>query len=191
MPLEQCPPTVHVLSSTEQVADHVANLVFYEAKQAIELRQRFVIGFSGGSIPALIGPELVKRESDFSKWWVLFVDERCVPHSDPESNFGLLKKHFLSHIDIPGEQIFAISEEAMRSGSEAAAEEYEKRIISSRIKNVYFDVVFMLIFWQPSGRTVVLLLIRFCLVLALMVILLLYFRIEIMKWFVMGLFLKV
>jgi 6-phosphogluconolactonase len=59
------------------------------------------IAFSGGTTPAVFFDRLALQEKDPAKrtdwsrihiWWV---DERCVPHDHPDSNFGMTRNHLL------------------------------------------------------------------------------------------------
>jgi 6-phosphogluconolactonase len=44
---------------------------------------------------------------DWSSWHVFWVDERWIPWSSPESNYGLARDRFLSRVPLPREQIHA------------------------------------------------------------------------------------
>jgi 6-phosphogluconolactonase len=82
--------SVQVLVFPTQAEVSTAAVLFVaEASAAsIAARGKFVIALSGGSMPAILAP-LVESipDDDWSKWHVFFVDERCVPLDDPESNF--------------------------------------------------------------------------------------------------------
>ena len=43
---------------------------------------------AGGSLVKLLGGLKGRAGVDWGKWHVFWVDERCVPHDDPESNYG-------------------------------------------------------------------------------------------------------
>ena len=45
------------------------------------------------------------------KFKVFWVDERCVPPDDPESNYGMAHHHLFRHVDIPKNQIYRIKGE--------------------------------------------------------------------------------
>lgn len=67
---------------------------------------------SGGSTPksifqALAEPHNISRINwdKIHFWWV---DERCVPANDPESNYGEAKKYLLDQLEISPEHIHAI-----------------------------------------------------------------------------------
>jgi len=68
--------------------------------------RRFSIAFSGGSLPALVCPQLAallnqRKNVDLSGWSIFFADERFVGLDDPESNYLPLKKYFLDPLALP------------------------------------------------------------------------------------------
>ncbi|KAK3287169.1 hypothetical protein CYMTET_5308 [Cymbomonas tetramitiformis] len=68
---------------------------------------------------------------DWSKWHVFWVDERCVPHSDPESNYGGAYSALLKDVPIPDSQIYAINDTLCSADTVSAAEaatDYEARL---------------------------------------------------------------
>lgn len=85
------------------------------------------IALSGGNTPELLFSIMGKNFSDSSFWKVVhffWVDERCVPPEDTESNFGMAKSALLDKILIPGTNIHRIKgeenpeKEAMRYSEE-------------------------------------------------------------------------
>ncbi|MCK6623937.1 MAG: 6-phosphogluconolactonase [Anaerolineae bacterium] len=87
----------------QAAAAHVAQI----AAEAIPARGRFMVALSGGSLPQLLGPALVKQASDWSAWHVFWADERCVPLTHPDSNYILAKQYLFDHVPIPPGQIHA------------------------------------------------------------------------------------
>ncbi|KAJ2487442.1 suppressor of los1-1 [Coemansia sp. RSA 2050] len=119
---------VYSFPSTDQVARALDKFLAQASAEAIKQHGRFTVAFSGGSLPATVAKYLKDNKSiDFSKWFVFFSDERCVPHADPESNFKLVKDELLSHVPIPDSQVVKISE-ALVNDSKQAAEDYDLQI---------------------------------------------------------------
>ena len=74
----------------------------------------FHLAISGGKTPDLLFLALAKKYPDSLLWQKVhfwWVDERMVPPSDPESNFGIAQKLLFSHISIPEENIHRIKGE--------------------------------------------------------------------------------
>lgn len=106
-------------------ADGLAAIVSETAKQSIEQKGTFNLVLSGGSLVNLLG-KLGDRNSEWEKWHVFWVDERVVPHSDPDSNYKGAVEAFLSKVDIPKSNIHAIAEGVSAA---AAATHYEGVLI--------------------------------------------------------------
>lgn len=76
--------------------------------------RKYHIAFSGGSTPALmfdIWANEHRETTDWSRLFIYFVDERCVPPEDSDSNYGMMKRLLLNHVPIPKEQVFRIKGE--------------------------------------------------------------------------------
>lgn len=89
------------------LAAHVANL----AAMACGKQGRFSIALSGGSLLDILAPALcsdrLHDNINWSCWHVFWVDERWVPWSSPESNYGLAEDTLFSRVGIPRDQIHA------------------------------------------------------------------------------------
>jgi len=74
----------------------------------------FHLAISGGKTPDLLFSALVRKYSESTLWQKVhfwWVDERMVPPTDPESNFGVANSLLLSKISIPEENIHRIKGE--------------------------------------------------------------------------------
>ncbi len=81
------------------------------AQNAIEARGRFVIALSGGSTPRPVYEQLAGADTDWSKWVIVWGDERCVPPDDEASNYRMTKDAWLDKVTIPMEQIYRMQGE--------------------------------------------------------------------------------
>ncbi|KAL0304463.1 UNVERIFIED_CONTAM: putative 6-phosphogluconolactonase 4, chloroplastic [Sesamum radiatum] len=75
----------------------------------------------------------MKETIDWSKWWIVWGDERVVPLDDPQSNYYLALNGFLSKVAIPKNQIFPIH---YSPSSEAVAKDYEaqlKKLVEQKV----------------------------------------------------------
>jgi 6-phosphogluconolactonase len=116
-------PILHISKDPSAVANEFAEFLTHEVKEADKLN----IALSGGSTPQLLFDILAseyKSQIEWSKVHFYWGDERCVPPADPESNFGMTKRHLFSHLDVPEENIHRIlgendpAEEAVRYSKE-------------------------------------------------------------------------
>ena len=122
-----------IFPESSQVADALADLTMKSAEEAIKERGSFAVAVAGGSLINLLGGLKGKQDVDWSNWHVFWVDERCVPHSDPDSNFGGAVKALLGEVPIPSTQLYAIDESLCPQNAGAAkacAEEYDARLKS-------------------------------------------------------------
>eukprot|EP00933_Yihiella_yeosuensis_P046085 TRINITY_DN41559_c0_g1_i1.p1 TRINITY_DN41559_c0_g1~~TRINITY_DN41559_c0_g1_i1.p1 ORF type:complete len:294 (-),score=86.86 TRINITY_DN41559_c0_g1_i1:112-945(-) len=113
-------------------AARVAAVVGDAAKAAISGKGSFTIAIAGGSLVKMLGAMADMPGVEWDKWHVGWVDERCVPHADSESNYGGAQKEWLSKVPIPASQIYAIDETLCKGGgqgmAEASAKAYEKSL---------------------------------------------------------------
>lgn len=90
-------------------ADGIAKMVLAAAEKAIATKGSFTLVLSGGSLVKALG-DLAGQAGAWEKWHIFWVDERVVPHSDPDSNFKGAKEAFLSKVPIPEANVHAIAE---------------------------------------------------------------------------------
>src|SRR4051812_21708195 len=81
------------------------------AKEAIAKYGTFLIVLAGGSTPKSVYEQLAKADADWSKWYIYYNDDRCLPVDHPERNSLMAAKAWLDHVAIPKSQIFDIPTE--------------------------------------------------------------------------------
>ena len=75
-----------------------------------EPQKIFHIAFSGGSTPSLMFDLWAGEFKDATPWLrmrIYWVDERCVPAEDSESNYGTMRRLLLDKVHMPEEYIFS------------------------------------------------------------------------------------
>ena len=71
----------------------------------------FNIAVSGGSTPALMFDLWANEYADITPWKrmkLYWVDERCVPPEDSDSNYGMMRSLLLGIVPIPYENVYRI-----------------------------------------------------------------------------------
>ena len=71
----------------------------------------FFWALSGGSTPKLLFRLLAEEYADRIDWSRLHFfwgDERCVPHDDPESNYGEVRRLLFDHVPVVPEQVHPV-----------------------------------------------------------------------------------
>lgn len=82
-------------------------------KETCSAGEEVHIALSGGSTPKIVFDQLASEfgsDIDWSKVYLYWGDERCVPPSDEESNYKMTVAHLISKIDIPEKNILKYPE---------------------------------------------------------------------------------
>jgi 6-phosphogluconolactonase len=140
------------------LARRAAQYFVEHAERAVATHGRATIAISGGSTPKATFTLLADHSqqwrarmpwSKLDLWWV---DERCVPPDDPDSNYRMTRQAMLDHVPLKPEQIHRIEGELE---PQAAAARYESELRSSfRLEGAElprFDVVQLGM--GPDGHT--------------------------------------
>ena len=134
----------HIFQTALQLGQAAAEHVAYISAQAIAERGRFAVAVSGGSLPKLLFPPLVSEplhsQIDWSKWLVFWADERCVPLTDPDSNYRLTREYLFNYVDIPPSQIVPINDTL---GPAAAATDYQNKLTQVFAQLPRFDLILL------------------------------------------------
>jgi 6-phosphogluconolactonase len=105
-------PEIKVVPDPESVAQTAAERIVAAAEEAIEMRGSFSIALSGGGTPkalyTILAAEPFRSAIDWAKVHVYFGDERCVPPTDPQSNYRMARESLLSKVPIPGDNVYRI-----------------------------------------------------------------------------------
>jgi 6-phosphogluconolactonase len=117
---------------------------------AVKARTLARVAISGGSTPramfALLADpnQLFLAAVPWERLHLFWVDERCVPPDNPESNYRMTKEALLAHIPLPANQIYRMEGEL---DPEIAAARYESTIRNAfRLEGAEtptFDLIFL------------------------------------------------
>jgi 6-phosphogluconolactonase len=122
-------PTLHVVEKPADFAQKAADFIVEQARAAIETRGCFVIALAGGSTPKPVYEQLAAPERAAKVNWggvhLFFGDERCVPPTDEQSNFGMARDVLLERVPLPQANVHRMLGEA---NPDAAALAYEHEL---------------------------------------------------------------
>ncbi|MFA6054543.1 MAG: 6-phosphogluconolactonase [Thermodesulfovibrionales bacterium] len=117
----------YILPDLEAISHKAAEIFLHLSKQYISSAGRFVVALSGGTTPkrfyTLLGSDPLRHLIDWSRVHFFWVDERCVPKEDKESNYKLAFDALLSKVPVRTSNIHRIKGE---DGPDEAASEYER-----------------------------------------------------------------
>jgi 6-phosphogluconolactonase len=135
-----------VLPDTEKAAGQLAHdiVIFIEEKL---LQQEYVfIALSGGNTPQMLFKMLngmEYRQPDWSRVQFFWVDERCVPASSQESNFGNADRLLFSRINIPRKNLHPINGENDPAAETVRYAGEMRRYIPHNNGGPVFDIVLL------------------------------------------------
>ncbi|NOS88564.1 MAG: 6-phosphogluconolactonase [Methylococcaceae bacterium] len=125
-----------VLATADDVAVAVYAEIMAAAQRAIAAHGGFKLVLAGGGTPEKVYRMLAEADTDWSKWWVYYGDERCLPADHADRNSVMARLAFLDQVSIPAEQIFTIPAEL---GPVLAAQQYQAVLATA----LPFDVVLL------------------------------------------------
>jgi len=136
---------VKIFRSAEETASALADELAQMISSFDEDRT-FNIALSGGSTPKLLFHALADRHRDSVNWHkvsLFWVDERCVPPDDPESNYGMTLHALLERIDIPPVNVHRIMGEAEPYSEAVRYSEVIEKGVSFKNALPFFDVILL------------------------------------------------
>jgi 6-phosphogluconolactonase len=95
----------------EEAAHGCGAAILKELKRAIEKRGTASLAISGGTSPKLMFEFFAMASMDWAKVHIYWVDERCVPIDDPQSNFKLANDAWLLPANVPKASIHRVETE--------------------------------------------------------------------------------
>jgi len=123
--------TYRVWPTPAEVAVGAAELFASSAGAAVEARGVARIAVSGGTTPKAMFALLADRSAPYfarvpwDKLHLFWVDERCVPPTDADSNYRMTNEAMLSKVPLPPTQIYRMEGEV---DPQVAASRYEAQI---------------------------------------------------------------
>jgi len=113
---------IEVLDTAASAAQRAAEILAAEARAAVAVRGRFVMGVSGGHTPWLMLRALAMIDMPWSAVQVVQIDERVAPTGHPDRNLTHLRESLLDRTPLPADHIHEMPVEA--ADLETAAAQY-------------------------------------------------------------------
>jgi 6-phosphogluconolactonase len=120
-------PEIIIVRDVGELARKAAEQFVALAGAAVARAARFAVALSGGSTPRalyeLLGSTEYRERIDWRHVHLFWGDERCVPPDHSESNFRMVRKIWISQIQIPAENIHRMEGEKEPCAAAAAYEQ--------------------------------------------------------------------
>jgi 6-phosphogluconolactonase len=122
-------PRVSISPTVDDFEIAAAGAALEVITAAVHERGGCLIALSGGSTPCgvyrRLGDLLVTQSVDMSRAYLIFVDERMVPPDDPDSNYGMIRREFISRVPMLPSHVYRIKGEEK---ADSAARDYEREL---------------------------------------------------------------
>ena len=127
--------------ASRKLIQYIINIVNEESEKV------FNIALSGGQTPALMFDIWANEYANVTPWErmrIFWVDERCVPPSDSDSNYGMTCSLLLSLVPIPYENVFRIYGESKSPNKEAKRySELVEKLVPEKNGFPEFDIILL------------------------------------------------
>jgi len=124
-------PDIRIYPDQSSLEDAVAQHFLLAVNQAVQQRERALIALSGGNTPLglfkLLGSDVYRKMLPWTQIHFFWVDERSVPETDSQSNYGQFKINVLDPLKIAPSQIHPMNGNLP---SEQAAQIYNSELRS-------------------------------------------------------------
>ncbi|HEU5050596.1 MAG TPA: 6-phosphogluconolactonase [Gemmatimonadales bacterium] len=136
-------PEISVLESIDEVSHEAARFVLLSAREAVLCTGRCTIALAGGNTPRRLYELMASDEYRGALPWEeiewFWSDERCVPPTDPRSNFRMADEAMLSRVGAAPGQVHRMQGELTPA---RAALAYEA-LVRERVADQVLDLVLL------------------------------------------------
>jgi 6-phosphogluconolactonase len=129
---------IRVLTDARAAAEACGAEIFALLEAARSARGIATLAVSGGTTPRIMFEWMARQPFDWACVELFWVDERCVPQDDPQSNFRMTRESLLAAVSLPPDRVHRVLTER---GPEAAAADYVAQIRRVLGDQPVFDVV--------------------------------------------------
>lgn len=131
-------PALLAFDTAQEAAEACGFHTLHCLTEAVRERGTAFLAVSGGSTPRIMFEWMARQPFDWSAIHIFWVDERCVPPDDEQSNYRMTRESLLDHIPVLPRRIHRI--EGERPPAEAA-ECYVEQVRGSLGDEPVFDVI--------------------------------------------------
>ncbi len=132
---------LRIYPDRQTLAAAAFEIVVDRIRTAVNERQLCRIALSGGSTPKPLYAALASADLPWDRIHIFWGDERYVPPTHPDSNYGMTKQVWLDLIQIPTENIHPMPTDL--NPPQLAADAYEREIKLEAGNSPAFDVILL------------------------------------------------
>jgi len=141
-------PEIIITSDSTELAKNAVHIFVETAKDCVTRKGWFAVALSGGSTPRHMNRMLAQEPHCSNIAWgkihIFWVDERCVPVTDPASNYGRAYEDLLGQIPIPVDHIHPMpGETAPEEGAHTYHKEMETFFRPKKGELPAFDLILL------------------------------------------------
>jgi len=116
--------------------------ILSQLEQALSGNDQATFAVSGGNSPKPVFEALAKVDFDWARVHLFFVDERCVPISDSQSNYAMVERVFVAPAQIPHRHVHRVHTELEpHRAAEVYGEEIRDVFDIGPLETPHFDVI--------------------------------------------------
>ena len=123
------PTLIQIWKTRNELEQSVSGRIYEAIRRTLKEKTQCCIVLSGGQTPRNVYRRMGLDETntliDWNRVQVFFSDERAVPPDDPQSNYGMVQREWISHIPVPRSHVHRIQGEL---NPKSAARTYEQEI---------------------------------------------------------------
>jgi 6-phosphogluconolactonase len=119
-------PEVRICPDRQTLVETAYTLIVERVRTALAEHQLCSIALSGGSTPQPLYAALALADLPWDRIHIFWGDERYVPASDPDSNYGMTRRVWLDLVPIPAANVHPIPTDLAQP--QLAADEYDRQI---------------------------------------------------------------
>jgi 6-phosphogluconolactonase len=98
-------PSIHHFQTDHDFLEASSKSVMETITDMLSRQETCRIGLAGGSTPKELYRQLSQRHIPWDRITIILIDERFVPASDKQSNYGMIRDTLISNINIPFDQV--------------------------------------------------------------------------------------
>lgn len=138
-------PILKIHKKKAEIYDSAVQIFIEKAQAAIKKKEKFTVCLSGGKTPKplyeLLATPEYSEQINWKKCHVFFGDERCVPDTHDDSNYGMIYDTLLKKVDVPKSQVYKMDgSRTPRQAAQAYTQVFQNFFGATK---PFFDLAFL------------------------------------------------